>query len=61
VALLVADGWTVQESDSEPCLNKEFLSSLKALKVLLEREKEHRNIVCSRLKEMPEQVMSFDI
>ena len=40
---------------------QEFLGSLKCLKALQERDKEHRNIVCSRLKDQPEQVDVVDL
>merc|ERR1711902_236156 len=38
------------ESISEPSLDKDFLTSLRDLKALQERDKEHRNVVCSRLQ-----------
>jgi len=40
------------ESISEPSLDKDFLTSLRELKALQERDKEHRNVVCSRLQQM---------
>jgi len=52
----ISGGWMVFDADAEPALDKEFLGSLKCLKALQERDKEHRNIVCSRLKDQPEQV-----
>jgi len=56
VALHFIGGWMVFDADADPALDKEFLGSLKCLKALQERDKEHRNIVCSRLKDLPEQV-----
>jgi len=42
---------TDQEKLSEPpTLDKDFLTSLRDLKALQERDKEHRNVVCSRLQ-----------
>jgi len=38
------------ESICEPSLDKDFLTSLRELKTLQERDKEHRNVVCSRLQ-----------
>jgi len=34
----------------EPSLDKDYLTSLRELKALQERDKEHRNVVCSRLQ-----------
>ena len=59
VALHFIGGWMVFDADAEPALDKEFLGSLKCLKALQERDKEHRNIVCSRLKDLPEQVFNY--
>ena len=59
VALHFMDGWMVFDTEAEPALDKEFLGSLKGLKALQERDKEHRNIVCSRLKDLPEQVCTY--
>merc|ERR1719295_1058184 len=38
------------ESICEPSLDKDFLTSLRELKTLQDRDKEHRNVVCSRLQ-----------
>lgn len=51
VSLILMDNW-MDEDDWD----REFLASLKDLKVFLDRDKEHRNVVCSRLKEIPELV-----
>merc|ERR1712142_80020 len=34
----------------EPTLDKDFLTSLRDLKTLQDRDKEHRNVVCCRLR-----------
>lgn len=51
VSLVLMDNWldTLDDKD-EPSLDREFLSTLKDLKFLNEREKEHRGVVCSRLR-----------
>jgi len=45
-------GATDPDDDSicEPSLDKDFLTSLRELKTLQDRDKEHRNVVCSRLQ-----------
>ncbi len=50
VCLILMDAWLEYDDENEPSLDKDFLSSLKELKVLLDRDKEHRNVVCSRLQ-----------
>ena len=50
VCLVLMENWLDTLDESEPSLDKDFLASLKELKTLVDREKEHRNIVCSRLQ-----------
>jgi len=50
VCLTMVNDWGDKEEVQEPTLDKEFLSSLRDLKILLDREKEHRNAVVNRLK-----------
>ena len=47
--MLINDWGDVSEAQ-EPTLDREFLSSLKDLKILLDKEKEHRNAVLTKLK-----------
>ncbi len=42
------EDWVDYDEETEPTLDKEFLVSLKEIKVLMDRDKEHRNIVCSK-------------
>ena len=56
VSLVLMENWLDTLEDNEPSLDKDFLSSLKELKTLVDREKEHRNIVCSRLQNAPDLV-----
>lgn len=48
-SLILIDKWMDVDSSYEPCLDREFLSSLRELKILNEREKEHRNIVLQQI------------
>ena len=50
VCLILVNDWGDKDEVSEPTLDKEFLASLRDLKILLDREKEHRNAVVNRLK-----------
>ena len=50
VCLILVNDWGDKDEASEPTLDKEFLASLRDLKILLDREKEHRNAVVNRLK-----------
>ena len=55
VCLVLMDNWLdTLDDNNEPSLDKDFLSSLKDLRTLVDREKEHRNIVCSRLQNSPD-------
>ena len=49
VSLMMVNDWG-DKDDNEPTLDKDFLASLRELKILLDREKEHRNAVVNRLK-----------
>ena len=42
VSLMMVNDWG-DKDDNEPTLDKDFLASLRELKILLDREKEHRN------------------
>lgn len=44
------DGTDQDKLNEPPTLDKDFLTSLRDLKVLQERDKEHRNVVCSRMQ-----------
>ena len=50
VILMLVNEWGDKDEAQEPTLDKEFLASLKDIKVLLDREKEHKNAVISALK-----------
>ncbi len=44
--ILMASDWLTRSSrDGEPCLDRDFLAALKELKLLVDRDKEHRNAV----------------
>ena len=51
VSLILMKDWMVNDD-----LDREFFASLKELKALLERDKEHRNVVCNKLQNLPELV-----
>ena len=50
VSLMLVSEWGDKDDAQEPTLDKEFLASLKDIRVLLDREKEHRNAVIKSLK-----------
>merc|ERR1711936_1406612 len=50
VILMLVNEWGDKDEAQEPTLDKEFLASLKDIKILLDREKEHKNAVISALK-----------
>jgi len=50
VILMLVNEWGDKDEAQEPTLDKEFLASLKDIKILLDREKEHKNSVISALK-----------
>lgn len=50
VSLILIDQWIDIEDNYEPTLDRDFLSSLRDLRSIVERDKEHRNIVCSRMQ-----------
>ena len=50
VSLMMVNDWGDKEFEEPDKEFKEFLASLRELKILLDREKEHRNAVISRLK-----------
>ena len=50
VSLMMVNDWGDKDEAQEPTLDKDFLASLRELKILLDREKEHRNAVVNRLK-----------
>ena len=54
VSLMLVNDWGDKDESSEPTLDREFLSSLKDLKVLLDKEKEHRSAVLARLNSSSE-------
>jgi len=56
VSLIVMENWLDYSDVEEPALDKELLASFKELKVLADRDKEHRNIVCSRLQHHADRV-----
>ena len=41
---------------NEPSLDKDYLLALRDLRVLQDRDKEHRNVVCAKLQRMPEDI-----
>lgn len=56
ICLTLIDDWvdyggknTDEDDLYEPTLDKDFLTSLRDLKTLQDRDKEHRNVVCTRL------------
>eukprot|EP00095_Tigriopus_kingsejongensis_P010435 maker-scaffold294_size218657-snap-gene-1.21 protein:Tk10435 transcript:maker-scaffold294_size218657-snap-gene-1.21-mRNA-1 annotation:"acidic fibroblast growth factor intracellular-binding" len=51
VSLRLIDNWLECDEENEPNLDKEFLNSLKDLKVLLDRDKDHRQLVCTLIKD----------
>ena len=57
VCLRILEDWIEYDNDSEPSLDKEFLLSLKELRVLIDRvDKEHRNIALSRLQSLSDKL-----
>ena len=48
--LMLINDWGDMSEAQEPTLDREFLSSLKDLKILLDKEKEHQNAVLTKLK-----------
>jgi hypothetical protein len=50
VSLMLINDWGDKDEAQEPTLDREFLSSLKDIKILLDKEKEHRNAVLTKLK-----------
>ena len=50
VILMLVNEWGDKDEAQEPTLDKGFLASLKDIKILLDREKEHKNAVISALK-----------
>jgi len=49
-ASVFGEGMETDKMNEPPTLDKDFLTSLRDLKALQERDKEHRNVVCSRLQ-----------
>merc|ERR1719273_1613498 len=47
---VLGDGQDQDKVTEPPNLDKDFLTSLRDLKALQDRDKEHRNVVCSRLQ-----------
>jgi hypothetical protein len=47
---IYGEGVDPEKLNEPPTLDKDFLTSLRDLKALQERDKEHRNVVCSRLQ-----------
>lgn len=50
VSLMLVNEWGDNDDVQEPTLDKEFLASLKDIRILLDREKEHRTAVINALK-----------
>lgn len=50
VSLKLMDDWMECDDDNEVNIDKEFLQSLKELKILMEKDKEHRSIVICQLQ-----------
>ena len=50
VCLLLMDGWMEDNVEDEPAVDRDFLVALRDLRALADRDKEHRNVVCSRLQ-----------
>lgn len=61
VSLMLINDWGDADESQDPSLDREFLSSLKDMKVLLERDKEHRNVVCSRTKDKLSTAIQTDV
>ncbi|XP_059079111.1 acidic fibroblast growth factor intracellular-binding protein-like [Tigriopus californicus] len=51
VSLRIMENWLENDDDNEPALDKDFFMLLKDLKVLLDKDKEHRALVCTSLKD----------
>lgn len=49
ICLMMMEQWMEADESGEPALNKEFVAGLRDLRILQERDKEHKALVCQRL------------
>ncbi|XP_040569845.1 acidic fibroblast growth factor intracellular-binding protein B [Lepeophtheirus salmonis] len=51
-SLVLIDKWMDGDDANDQCLDRDFLSSLRELRPILDRDKEHRNYVCQGLSSL---------
>lgn len=49
ICLMMMEQWMETDEAGEPALNKEFITGLRDLKMIQDRDKEHKSLVCQRL------------